>query len=393
MKLLSTNTINKIYAVEINDFKITDIILNITKNDYYEVYDFNNNFPDIPIPININQYKPHLVFKNLINSKFSSLHKIFSSDNNFDIYLDDSKLLNLDSNGNLNLSGSIDVNNIYLSGDIYTKFNNIPVSITSNLNYFTDSNFYIHKENISFNSSNIFLNPSIINNGGIIINGSDIHNKNNLFEINNYINNDNFITLNSVSSSGFINFKNIDNIYKIGINNGNFGIWKSTNYSILNNNFIENNLNNFSNLINFNFNNNNLNIDINGDIKTSSNFSINNITTYIDDNIDYKLRIYGNLKVDGVVMSSSDKRVKKDINIINNALDKIEKLSGVFYYNINDTSNIHKHMGLIAQDVKEVIPEVVYEDDKGFLNIAYGNIMGLIIEGIKELRNEIKNIK
>ena len=92
-------------------------------------------------------------------------------------------------------------------------------------------------------------------------------------------------------------------------------------------------------------------------------------------------------------MSSSDRRVKKDINIINNALDKIEKLSGVFYYSINDTSNNHRHIGLIAQDVKEVVPEVVYEDDKGFLNIAYGNLIGLVIQSIKELRNEIKNLK
>jgi hypothetical protein len=50
-------------------------------------------------------------------------------------------------------------------------------------------------------------------------------------------------------------------------------------------------------------------------------------------------------------------------------------------------------MGLIAQEVKEVIPEVVYEDEKGYLNIAYGNLMGVVIEAIKELRNEIKNNK
>jgi len=108
--------------------------------------------------------------------------------------------------------------------------------------------------------------------------------------------------------------------------------------------------------------------------------------------LDYKLRVYGNLKVDGVVMSSSDKRIKKDINKIENALDKIEKLSGVFYYYNNNHDN-HRQMGLIAQDVKEVIPEVVYEDENGFLNIAYGNLMGVVIEAIKELRNEIKNNK
>jgi len=392
-KLISSNTINKIYPIEINNVNITDIIINITKNDYFDVYDFNNNNPNIPIPITINQYEPHLILKNYTNSKFSSLHKFFSYDNKYEIHLDNNKLISLNSNGDINTNGSIYLNDIFFSGDIYSKIGDNSVSITSNLTHIIGSNFYIHKTNISLNSSNIFLNPSVINKGGIIINGSDIHNNNNLFQINNYIDNDNFITLKSISSSGYINFFNTTNIYKFGVNDGNFGIWKSLDNSILNNDFLENNLNYYSNVINFNYNNDNkLNIDINGNIKTTNNFSINNITTYINDNLDYKLRVYGNLKVDGVVMSSSDKRIKKDINKIENALDKIEKLSGVFYYYNNNHDN-HRQMGLIAQDVKEVIPEVVYEDENGFLNIAYGNLMGVVIEAIKELRNEIKNNK
>jgi hypothetical protein len=253
------------------------------------------------------------------------------------------------------------------------------------------NDFYIEKNNISLNSSNIYLNPSIINNCGIIINGSDIHNKNNLFQINNSLNDDNFIVLKSVSSSSYINFFNIDNVYKIGVNNGNFGIWRSIDSNVLNTNYINNDFNNFNNIINFNYiNSSNLFIDIGGDIKTTSNFSINDITTYIDNSLNYKLRVRGNLKVDGVVMTTSDRRLKNSIEKIDGALAKIEKLTGVSYYYNN---NIHKHVGLIAQDVQDIIPEAVYEDEAGYLNIAYGNLLGLVVEAIKELRIEIKNNK
>jgi hypothetical protein len=393
-KLLSTDAINKIYELEINDVIISEIIITINKNNYYEVYDFYNNNPNIPIPIINNNYQPHLILNNNLNSTPSLSHKIYSYNNNLDIHYDTSKLLSLDSNGNLNTKGALTTSDIYFTGDIYTKIGNESFSITSNLTHVIGSNFYIHKTNISLNSSNIFLNPSVLNKGGIIVNGTRLNDNNNLFEINNYIDNDNFLVLNSVSQSGFINFCNSTSVFKMGVNNNNFGIWRTTDSSIVGNNFIDNSLNNYNNLINFSFDvNNNLSVDIKGDINTTSNLTINNgLTSYINDDQDYKIRIYGNLKVDGVVITSSDKRIKRDINKIENALDKIEKLTGVFYFNNNDKTN-HKQMGLIAQEVKEVIPEVVYEDERGYLNIAYGNLMGVVIEAIKELRDEIKNNK
>ena len=86
------------------------------------------------------------------------------------------------------------------------------------------------------------------------------------------------------------------------------------------------------------------------------------------------------------VTSGSDRRIKENINKIENALDKIDKLDGVSYYNKLSKSN---EIGLIAQDVKKVIPEVVVDGD--LMGIQYGNMISLLIEGIKELRKEIKN--
>ena len=377
---ISSNVVKKVYPIEINNMDITTIELTFTKNDYYEIYDFEDNNPDFYLPITINKFQPHLVFKNKINSQFSSQHKIFSFNDNYEIHLDDKKLISIDSNGSLNTNGNIDMKNIIFDGDIFYKNNGILTSITSNLTHIVGNNYFIQKDNISFNSSNIFLNPSIINNGGVIINGSDINSFNNLFQINNYNGNDNFITLKSVSNSGFINFWGIDDIYKIGVFDGNFGIWRGNSQ---NNNQL--NLADVNNLIMIDKNND---ININGNIKTTNNFSINDITTYKTN--DYKLRVFGNMKVDGVVISSSDRRLKTNINKIEGAMDKIERLSGVFFNKIGDDK---RQLGLIAQEVNEVIEEAVFKDENGFLNIAYGNLMGLIIEGMKELRNEIKNLK
>ena len=52
-----------------------------------------------------------------------------------------------------------------------------------------------------------------------------------------------------------------------------------------------------------------------------------------------------------------------------------------------------RHAGVIAQDVQKVLPEVVREGDDGKLTVAYGNIVGLLVEAIKELRQEINTLK
>jgi len=369
---ISSNIVKKVYPIEINNMDITTLELTFTKNDYYEIYDFQENNPDFYLPITINQFQPHMVLKNQINSQISSQHKIFSFNDNYEIHLDNKRLISIDSNGSLNTDGDIEMKDLIFDGDIYHKKNGILTSITSNLTHIIGNNFYIHKDNISLNSSNILLNPSVINNGGVIINGSDINSINNLFQINNYIGNDNFIVLKSVNNSGFINFWGIDDIYKLGVYNGNFGLWRGNSPLV-------------DNILMIDGNNE---ININGNIKTTNNFAINDITTYKTN--DYKLRVFGNLKVDGVVISSSDRRLKTNITKIEGAMDKIEKLSGVFF---NKFGNERREIGLIAQDVKEVVEEAVYKDENGFLNIAYGNLMGLIIEGMKELRNEIKNLK
>lgn len=100
-----------------------------------------------------------------------------------------------------------------------------------------------------------------------------------------------------------------------------------------------------------------------------------------------KLEVAGNIKaVD--FNSTSDIRLKSDIVRIENALDKIEQLSG-YTFTYNQTNQ--RATGVIAQEVQKVLPEAVSGED--MLSVSYGNMVGLLIEAIKELKTELDSIK
>jgi hypothetical protein len=104
--------------------------------------------------------------------------------------------------------------------------------------------------------------------------------------------------------------------------------------------------------------------------------------------------IQGNNFVHGDSTTDSDIRLKYDIHRIDNALDKIMKLNGyTFQKESNRFISSKRCTGLIAQEVMSVIPEVVYEKADGYLSLAYGNMMGYIIESIKELKEEMNSIR
>jgi len=114
-----------------------------------------------------------------------------------------------------------------------------------------------------------------------------------------------------------------------------------------------------------------------------------------------------NLHVDGDVVaystSVSDKRLKDNIKTIDNALDKVMALRGVeFDWNATSRSGQHD-IGLIAQEVEKVIPEVVREkklqtgeftdNEKTFKTIDYDKMVGVLIEAIKEQQQQINELK
>ena len=106
----------------------------------------------------------------------------------------------------------------------------------------------------------------------------------------------------------------------------------------------------------------------------------------------YKLDVAGTIRATGDVIAYSDARVKDNVVTIENALEKVTKLRGVSYTR-NDVEDKTTKIGVIAQEVLEVLPEVVQQDDEGKYSVAYGNMVGLLIESIKELKAEVDELK
>lgn len=103
------------------------------------------------------------------------------------------------------------------------------------------------------------------------------------------------------------------------------------------------------------------------------------------------LTIYnGNLTVQGDVNSISDVRTKENIVTVEGGLDLVSQLRGVWY---NKIDHDDRKVGVIAQEVEEVLPEVVNTDGDGIKSVDYGKMVGVLIEAIKELKQEIEELK
>jgi hypothetical protein len=100
----------------------------------------------------------------------------------------------------------------------------------------------------------------------------------------------------------------------------------------------------------------------------------------------------GNFEATANITAYSDERLKENIQVIPNALDKVKSLRGVTFTR-NDMDDKEKvHTGVIAQEVLEVLPEAVYQNTDGIYSVAYGNMVGLLIESIKELTEQNKQL-
>lgn len=104
----------------------------------------------------------------------------------------------------------------------------------------------------------------------------------------------------------------------------------------------------------------------------------------------------GHLTATGNVTAYSDRKLKKNIEVIPEALSKVAALSGYTFDRI-DNPALGKQTGVIAQEVQEVIPSAVAthvdSDGSETLTVAYGNMVGLLIEAIKELKDEVDVLK
>lgn len=113
-------------------------------------------------------------------------------------------------------------------------------------------------------------------------------------------------------------------------------------------------------------------------------------TSYYDLSVTHDLTV-GNNVTATAFLYNSDRNLKNNIQPINNALDKVNKLEGVSF---NWKNGGGAELGLIAQDVEQVLPELVITDSKtGLKAVKYGNIVPVLIQAIKEQQKQIDELK
>ena len=148
------------------------------------------------------------------------------------------------------------------------------------------------------------------------------------------------------------------------------------------------------------------------DSKSRFNFSANNTTffgtgntglTSIDtlyqfkksDGVANSFSIYGDgsIKAEGDITAFSDGRYKTNIVTINDALDKVRQMRGVYYH--QEDNLVNRKVGVIAQEMEAIIPEVVMTDtseDKK-KSVAYGNLTAVLIEAVKTLAERLERLE
>ena len=107
----------------------------------------------------------------------------------------------------------------------------------------------------------------------------------------------------------------------------------------------------------------------------------------------YQIYCHGSLYATENIVAYSDRRIKENIVPIDNALEKVNKLAGVYYNKIADEKKT-REIGFIAQDVNEVAPELVtYAEDVDQYGVKYANTTALLVEAVKELTQQVKDLK
>jgi hypothetical protein len=97
------------------------------------------------------------------------------------------------------------------------------------------------------------------------------------------------------------------------------------------------------------------------------------------------ISVSGTITATGDVTAFSDARLKVDIERITGALDRVRKLRGVTFTRRDCGA---RGLGVVAQELAPIVPESVHIHEDGLLSVAYGNLVGLLIEAVKELADQ-----
>ena len=104
-------------------------------------------------------------------------------------------------------------------------------------------------------------------------------------------------------------------------------------------------------------------------------------------NLEFQIDGSGNVIATGNVTAYSDERLKSDITTIDNALDKVTAMRGVTF-----TKDGEAGSGVIAQELEKIAPELVMDGEE-YKSVAYGNLVGYLIEAVKELSAKVEALE
>jgi len=97
---------------------------------------------------------------------------------------------------------------------------------------------------------------------------------------------------------------------------------------------------------------------------------------------------------DIIAYASSDERLKENITPISKPLDKLKQIGG-YEFDWNDKQNVHEghDVGVIAQEIEAILPELVQTRDSGYKAVSYEKLVALLIEAVKEQQSQIDELK
>lgn len=139
-------------------------------------------------------------------------------------------------------------------------------------------------------------------------------------------------------------------------------------------------------------------VDAKGRVTAGSSMTSGDVTSALGftpankagDSFTGSISVSGSITATGDITAYSDARLKTDIETITGALDRVRKLRGVTFSR-RETGN--RGVGLIAQELALIVPEAVMPHEDGLLSVAYGNLVGVLIEAVKDLADKVERLE
>jgi len=107
---------------------------------------------------------------------------------------------------------------------------------------------------------------------------------------------------------------------------------------------------------------------------------------------DVALDVIGDINYTGTITDVSDERLKENIEVITDSIEKLKYIKGIYF---NMIGSDKRELGVIAQNVQKVLPEAVsvINEEKGYLGVSYTSLVPVLIEAIKELKEEYELLR